>query len=263
MLWGSIMKDFNFHWLIFKYDFKKLQDLRRNDFSNHDDDLTFRYACASVKTFINHNPDLTKSIHLWVDDVDLLKTVFSKYGVDVTNLNLHDIREEIELDKKHEYPWHVKSAFLVRHFNENSFFIDNDCICKENLTPLLESLDDKKIVLWELERQISNTRPYWGWQLATEYLKRPFYYWVANDGIIGLTKSNLDKSIMKNSLEICHDVYKNVDISSRFPDRHPKLMISQQMAVCFAAQDLGLEIVESKKYFDHFYSNKNECLKFL
>ncbi len=257
------MKKFDFHWLIFKYDFKKLQDLRQNDFSNHDDDLTFKYACASVKTFMKHNPDLAKSIHLWVDDVDLLTSVFSKYGVNVDDLNLHDIREEIENDKKHEYPWNVKSAFLVRHFKDNSFFIDNDCICKENISELLNDLDDKKIVLWELERKIENSRPYWGWQMATEYLNKPFHYWVANDGIIGLTKSNVDKHVMQKSSEMCYDVYKNVDISSRFPDRHPKLMISQQMAMCFAAQDLELQIIESKKYFDHFYSNKNECLRFL
>ena len=68
---------------------------------------------------------------------------------------------------------------------------------------------------------------------------------------------------MKKSMDICCDVYNNIDVSSEYPDRHPRVMISQQMAICFAAQDLSLEIIESKEYFDHYYSDKRKCLNYL
>ena len=256
------MKSFHFHWLVFKYDFSKLNEIRK-EFSTHDDLITFKYTCASVKTFMVHNRGREKDIFIWTDDVDLVKSTFLENGVSLQDINIVDISGEIEEDKKHPYPWNVKSSFLVRHFNENSLFIDNDCICKRNIDDLLSRLDDSKIALWEFERQISNTRPYWGWQMATQYLGRPFSYWVANDGIIGLTKKNTDTEIMKKSSDICSDIYDNVDISSKFPDRHPKLMIAQQMAMCYAAQDMGLELIEAKDYFDHYYADKKKCLEFL
>lgn len=254
------MNNFKFHWLIFKYDFEKLSKMRK-EFDNHNDDITFRYACASVKTFLANNPTLANNVYLWTDDVALLTKVFNFYNVKTPNII--DIKDEIEQDKKHPYPWNVKSMFLVRHFGGNSFFVDNDCICKSNVESLVNSINDSSVAFWEFERKITDTRPYWGWQMATEYLKRPFSYWVANDGIIGTSEATFNKGIMNKSLEICHDLYQNVDISSRFPDRHPKLMISQQMAVCFAAQDLGLNLVESKNFFDHHYINKDICLKYL
>lgn len=256
------MEDFNFHWLVFKYDFKKLDEIRK-DFANHDDLITFKYTCASVKTFLRHNPGREKNISIWTDDFFLVQKVFAENGIKTDKIKIFDISREIELDKQNPYPWYVKSAFLVRHFKENSLFIDNDCICKKNIDSLLSKLDDKKIILWEFERVISNSRPYWGWQMATEHLRRPLSYWIANDGIIGLTKKNLDQEIMKRSSNMCMDIYHNVDISSRFPDRHPKLMISQQMAMCYAAQDIGLQLVESKEYFDHHYSDKKKCLEYL
>lgn len=250
-----------FKWLVFHYDFKKLNQIR-NEFKDHDATLTFRYACASVKTFLKHNPEFQDDVEIWTDDVDLVSKIFKQHSVPICKT--YDIKEEIESDKNHPYPWKVKSGFLQRHFLDTSMFIDNDCICKKNISPLLSSLTDNTIILWEFERQITNTRPYWGWQMATEYLKRPFTYWVANDGIIGITRKNLiDNQIMTKSADICEDVYNNVNIASRFPDRHPKLMISQQMAMCYAAQDLKLSLVESKEYFDHFYVDKKKCLEFL
>lgn len=251
-----------FKWLVFHYDFNKLNDIRK-DFLNHNSQITFEYTCASVKAFMKHNPDKVKDIEIWTDDPDFLSHIFATHKVSLPE-NVINIAEEINEDKRHPYPWKVKSAFLERHFNETAFFIDNDCICKQNVDGLVSQLDDSKIILWEFERQITNTRPYWGWQMATEYLKRPFSYWVANDGIIGLTKINLiDHKIMEKSAQICEDVFYNVDISSRFPDRHPKLMIAQQMAMCYAAQDLNLSLIESKQYFDHFYADKKKCLEFL
>ena len=251
----------DFHWLIFHYDFNKFKKIRK-DFNNHDSTITFDYACASVKTFISKNKHYLDNVHLWTDDVEFLTKTFKKHNVPLVG-HVHDIRNEIEEDKQHPYPWKVKSAFLQRHVLQTSLFIDNDCICKFNIDPLINDLNDSKIILWEFERQITNTRPYWGWQMATEYLKRPFTYWVANDGIIGLTTKNLQSGIMNNSARICEDVYDNVDISSRFPERHPKLMISQQMAMCYAAQDIGLELIESKQYFDHHYDDKKKCLSYL
>ena len=186
--------NFNFHWLIFKYDFEKLLKIRK-DFDNHNDDITFRYACASVKTFLINNPELFDNICLWTDDPELLIKVFKYYRVKIPNII--DIKEEIQQDKKHSYPWNVKSMFLVRHFEGNSFFIDNDCICKSNIESLSNSLNDKNVIFWEFERKITDTRPYWGWQMATEYLKRPFDYWVANDGIIGMTEGTIKKGIIQ------------------------------------------------------------------
>lgn len=251
-----------FKWLVFHYDFSKLNEIRK-DFQNHDSEITFKYACASVKTFIKHNPKRINDIEIWTDDPIFLNKIFIENGVDLGE-KIINIKNEIDADKKHPYPWKVKSAFLERHFNETSFFVDNDCICKKNVDELVNQLNDSTIILWEFERQITNTRPYWGWQMATEYLKRPFTYWVANDGIIGITKNNLiNHQIMNKSAIMCEDIYNNVNISSRFPDRHPKLMISQQMAMCYAAQDLNLRLIESKEYFDHFYADKKKCLEFL
>jgi len=251
-----------FKWLVFHYDFSKLNEIRK-DFQNHDSEITFKYACASVKTFIKHNPKRINDIEIWTDDPVFLNKIFMENGVNLGE-KIINIKNEIDTDKKHPYPWKVKSAFLERHFNETSFFIDNDCICKKNVDELVNQLNDSTIILWEFERQITNTRPYWGWQMATEYLKRPFTYWVANDGIIGITKNNLMiHQIMNKSAIMCEDIYNNVNISSKFPDRHPKLMISQQMAMCYAAQDLNLKLIESKEYFDHFYADKKKCLEFL
>lgn len=249
-----------FKWLVFHYNFNKLNELRP-DFKGHDSIMTFQYACASVKTFLQHNPTRLKQVEIWTDDIELVNETFQRYGLPACET--FDIRNEIQEDKEHSYPWKVKSAFLERHFNDTSFFIDNDCICKKNVDSLISELRDDSIILWEFERQINNTRPYWGWQMATEYLKKPFTYWVANDGIIGLTKKNIDAGIMSVSAAMCEDVYMNVNIASKFPDRHPKLMISQQMAMCYAAQDMGLRLVQSKDYFDHFYSDKKKCLEFL
>ena len=251
-----------FHWLVFHYDFSKLAKLR-DDFKNHDSEITFKYACASIKTFIQHNPERVNDIQVWTDDVALLKSICTKYNVNIEE-KITDIKNEIDEDKRHPYPWKVKSGFLERHFDDTSFFVDNDCICKKSVNSLVDQLNDDSIILWEFEKTINNSRPYWGWQMATEYLKRPFTYWIANDGIIGITKKNLiENQIMSKSAELCEDIYNNVNISLRFPERYPKVMISQQMAMCYAAQDLNLKLVESKEYFDHFYSNKVKCLEFL
>ena len=172
-----------FNWLVFHYDFDKLKKIR-NDFDNHDIEITFKYTCASIKTFISHNPKLINDIFLWTDDKFLLTKILEQNNVYIDNNNIIDIKSEIDEDKKNPYPWHVKSGFLLRHMKNNAFFIDNDCICKANINSLLNKLSDKSIILWEKERQIFNTRPYWGWQMATKYLNRPFEYWIANDGII-------------------------------------------------------------------------------
>jgi len=251
-----------FNWLIFHYDFNKLSSFR-DDFKGHDSNLTFKYACASLKTFAAHNPERTDQINVWTDDPDLMYKILDENNIKKPK-NIFDIKDEINYDKQHHYPWKVKSGFLERHMKDHGFFVDNDCITKKNVDSLVDKLDDDHIVLWEFEKFISNSRPYWGWQMATEYLKRPMTYWIANEGIIGLSKKNLiNNQIMSKSSVLCEDIYYNVDVSSRFPDRHPKIMIAQQMAMCFAAQDLNLNLIESKDYFDHFYTDKTKCLEYL
>jgi hypothetical protein len=250
-----------FHWLIFKYDISKLQDMRP-DYKGHDNTTAFTYACASVKTFLTHNDRFDDCV-IWTDDISLVRDVFSKYNVKCPS-DIREIRADIERYKKHLYPWNVKSEFMVDYFSKEgraSLFVDNDCICKKSVDGLSTQLTDQTVILWEKERQIKNSRDYWGWKLSADHLHKSHEYWVANDGIIGLTKNNLN--INNLARKYCLDLYENVDISKFYPDRHPKLMISQQMAICFAAQDNGLEILESKEYFDHFYSDKSKCIAFL
>lgn len=252
-----------FNWIVFHYDFNKLKELR-SDFDSHDVEITFKYTCASIKTFINHNPKLINDIFLWTDDKSLLIKTLKQNNVFIKTDNIFDIKSEIEEDMKNPNPWHVKTSFMLRHMKNDSFFIDNDCICKASIDTLIEKLSNKSIILWEKERQIFNSRPYWGWQMAAKHLNVPFHYWVANEGIIGLTSSSLvSKQIMNKTVIMMNDLYSNIDISSVYPDRHPRLMIASQISLCFVAQDLGLEIIESKEYFDHFYSDKKQCLKYL
>jgi hypothetical protein len=234
----------------------------RPDFKGHTDTSAFTYSCASVKTFLKQNPALANDVVVWTDDTNLLNQIYASNGVSLSDIR--DISSAIQSYKLHPYPWNVKSAFMVDFFsieNDTSMFIDNDCICLASLDPLLQKLTNKSVIFWEKERQIKNSRDYWGWKLSCDHLKRSHEYWIANDGIIGLTKENL--GINNKARQYCLDVYDNVDISKSFPQRHPKLMISQQLGLCFAAQDAGLEIIESNCFFFHFYADKKKCLEYL
>ena len=196
----------NYVWLVFHYETNKLTNLtgRREDKENSKASTVFKYTTASIKTFIDHNPDKINDIIVYTESVD----------------------------------------------------------------PLVEKIKDgKSVILWEPEREISNTRPYWGWQKTTNYLDRPSNYWVYNDGIIGINKKQINEGIFKKSHDMCLDVWNNVDITDipgRPSDYIPKrVFIAQQIAICFTCQDENLDLVESRKYFHHFYSNKLECLKYL
>ena len=260
----------NYVWLVFHYETNKLTNLtgRREDKENSKASTVFKYTTASIKTFIDHNPDKINDIIVYTDDLDLIEKNIKEYIN--KKINLVDIKEKIDIWKKCDYPWYPKTAFLkdIHEINSSILFIDNDCICRESVDPLVEKIKDgKSVILWEPEREISNTRPYWGWQKTTNYLDRPSSYWVYNDGIIGINKKQINEGIFKKSHDMCLDVWNNVDITDipgRPSDYIPKrVFIAQQIAICFTCQDENLDLVESRKYFHHFYSNKLECLKYL
>jgi hypothetical protein len=260
----------NYVWLVFHYETNKLANLvgRKDDKENTNANIVFKYTTASIKTFITHNPDKVNDIIIYTDDTELIKHNIDKHvGKD---LNIINVKNKIDVWKKSDYPWYPKTAFLkdIKSLNTSILFIDNDCICRESIDPLVNKIqNDNCVILWEPEREITNTRPYWGWQKATTYLNRPFSYWVYNDGIIGINKKYIEKDIFEKSHDMCLDVWNNVDITNirnRPHDYVPKkVFISQQIAICFACQDEGLELVDSRKYFYHYYSNKLECLKYL
>lgn len=265
-------KNISYVWLVFHYETEKLSNLtgREDDKINSNADVVFKYTTASIKTFLANNPEKEQSIKIFTDDVDLIKENINKY-IGSKSITIVDIGDKINKWKVNSYPWYPKTAFLkdIKKFVEGSImFIDNDCICKKSVDELDKLiLGQKSIIFWEPEREITNTRPYWGWQKATRHLNRPFNYWVYNDGIIGVHEKEINSNIFSDSHDICMDVWENVDIKDipgRPADYPPeKVFIAQQIAICFAGQDRKLELIESKEYFDHLYSNKMKCLDYL
>lgn len=267
-----------FVWFVFHYDSPRVFNLtgRLDDRDNSHADISFKYTTASVKQFLRHNPEFLNDIIIYTDDPDRIKNELIIHGVAKSSspgevdVKIKNISSDIEEWKKHDYPWYPKTRFLIKlqELNESIFYMDSDCICKKSIAPLIPQIEKgDSVVFWEAERQLPNTRPYWGWQAAADLLGRPYSYWVYNDGIIGLSKKNISKGIFEASHDICVKVWEGVDLT-KIPGRphdYPpkKVFISQQLALCFACQDSGLNLLESKDFFYHFYSDKRKCLDFL
>mgnify|MGYP007072006954 CR=1 FL=1 len=261
----------NYVWLVFHYETNKLSSLtgRQEDKENSKADIVFKYTTASIKSFIAHNPEKAKDITIFTDDVKLIKENIKKYINQ--DIDIKDISEDINKWKNHSYPWNPKASFLKylkSEFNTSIFFIDNDCICKNSTDDLEYKIKSEEcIVLWELERVLTDTRPYWGWQKTAKYLNKPLSYKVFNNGIIGINKKHIEEGIFDVNYAMCLDIWKNIDLTNipgRPNDYMPKkLFISEQISLSFVAQDKSLKIYESKNYFDHHYADKLLCLKYL
>jgi hypothetical protein len=241
-------------WLVFEYDRKKLSDVGRGQDMYHDNIEVFKYTTASIKTFLAHNNNLKDSINIFTDNKFLMVDLLKQYDVFYEGLNVYDIKDKIEDWKLHSYPWNPKAAFLkyISEFNDDIFFIDNDCICKNNVDVLIESIkSEDKIYFWEKERKISESREYWGWKAAAKNTGNPEEYYVYNDGIIVLGKRFIEQGYFDNSYNMMETIWKL------------EVFTATQLATCFVAQQLGLEIGETKDYFDHHYGDKSKCLEFI
>lgn len=242
-------------WLVFEYDRKKIYDtVGREQDMRHDNKEVFEYTTASIKTFLDHNNHLKDSINIFTDNKPLMVELLKQYGVFYEGIIIYDIADKLENWKSHEYPWNPKVEFLkyISNLNDDIFFIDNDCICKRNVDALIESVNNEdKIYLWEKERKISESREYWGWKSAAKHTGSSEEGWIYNSGIIIVGRRFIEQGLFDK----CSDMFEKVCELNLFP--------ADQLALCFAAYQFGLEFCETVEYFDHYYDNKSKCLEFI
>jgi len=242
--------------LTFDYDLMKLKNNGRfwaNEVYGENSNNIFEYAAASYATFLKHNSHL--SLHLYTNNIDLLKSYIDKYDVDTKNVEYIDYADQILESKKSKYTFQpiVDLCYSLRNRDEYILKIDNDLVWNDSIPEIDESKD---ILLWKFERYVFEGDPRMGEIKVCKEVCGTTNFREYNIGIFGYPKNYQ----IEEFYEVC-DKMVNVDILPVSDLGVNIYHCCEQTAHCWILNKYNYNIIETDSFIEHNYSNKNECIK--
>ena len=239
--------------LTYNYDLPKLIDIGRkwapDVYGNKD--FIFEYSAASYATFLDKHRDQT--IHLYTDDVELLKTKMEQYDVP-QNIIYVDFSEDINRLKSSRYSFDMLTHFIYSAKSKDEFTvkIDNDLV----FTGTLPEAGPNSVFVWKYERLVKEGDPRMGEIKAVQETIKDLDLPIYNLGVLGLPIDFPELELR----QVCEDMV-NVDISD-VSDLGAKIWhCCEQTANNWIFQTKGYNIVETFNIVKHLYDNKKACIE--
>lgn len=241
--------------LTYNYDLGKLSDIGRSWAKDvyGNKDYIFEYSAASYATFIAKNP--SQKLHIYTDDIQLLRDKLIKYEIDHDRIVYHDFSENLKSYAGNlRYSFDVLTDFIYHAKSETEYTvkIDNDLIFRG---PLPEP-SENDILVWKYERKISEGDPRMGEiKVAQETIGNtqvPIY----NLGILGLPVSYPELELR----QVCDDMV-SVDISS-VTDVNAKIWhCCEQTANNWIFFKHKYNIIQTHNIVEHYFDRKQKCIE--
>jgi hypothetical protein len=240
--------------LNYNYDLGKMSDIGRkwafNVYKNHN--FICDYSAASYATFIDKNPN--KVLHLYTDDIDLMKKKLNQYNIDHDRISYIDYS-----DKLNEYPANLPYSFTVlndfinyaKSDTEYTVKLDNDLIFIQKLP----EFDLNSIFVWRYERNVKNGDVRYGEIKICREVLNYVDFNIYNLGIFGFppTYQNIEaKEILDKMISV--DISDVTDTGSKI------YHCCEQTANNFIFNKYGYNIITTKEYLNHYFENKGECI---
>jgi hypothetical protein len=240
--------------LTYDYDLSKLSDIGRKwSFDVYKDkNFIFDYSSASYATFIDKNPN--SILHLYTDDVQLMKEKMSHYNINQENIVYIDYSENL---KKYinnlNYSFDVLNDF-INYAKSNTEFtvkIDNDLIFKNEL----KNINYDSILVWKYERVVSQGDIRWGEIKICQQVLNNINFKIYNLGLFGFPP-NFENEEVKDVM----NKLTSVDISD-VTDVNSKIYhCCEQTANNWVFHKKNYNIIETFDIVDHLFDNKGECI---
>jgi len=240
--------------LTYDYDLSKLSDIGRKwSFDVYKDkNFIFDYSSASYATFIDKNPN--SILHLYTDDVQLMKEKMSHYNINQENIVYIDYSENL---KKYinnlNYSFDVLNDFInyAKSKTEFTVKIDNDLIFKNEL----KNTNYDSILVWKYERVVSQGDIRWGEIKICQQVLNDVNFKIYNLGLFGFPP-NFENEEVKDVM----NKLTSVDISD-VTDVNSKIYhCCEQTANNWVFHKKNYNIIETFDIVDHLFDNKGECI---
>lgn len=241
--------------LTYNYNLDKLSEIGRTWAGKvySGKDFIFEYSAASYATFIDKNPN--SILHLYTDDVDLIKEKMNKYNIEQNRIVYYDFNEELaryQTDLKYSFDVLTNFIYHAKSNDEFTVKIDNDLIFHGELpTP-----NDGEVFVWKYERKVNEGNPLMGEiKVVQQTLGRtdiPIY----NLGVFGIPKDYPETELR----EVC-DAMVSVDISD-VTDLDTKIWhCCEQTANNWIFYKHNYKIVETNNIVMHHFETKSMCIE--
>jgi hypothetical protein len=244
--------------LTYDYDLSKLAEIGRKwapeVYGNKD--FIFEYSAASYATFLDKNP--TKFLHLYTDDIDLIKEKLNKYTTGTDRVIFYDITPLLEKYKdgmKYSFDMLTDFIYYAKSNTEFTLKIDNDLVFHSEI-PEPETIWHNVVYVWKYERMVYDGDPRMGEikvaQTTCGNLNFPIY----NLGVLGLPIIYPEQELR----DVCNKMV-DVDISD-VSDLGVKIWhCAEQTANNYIFKRYGFNIVQTDHLVTHYYDNKQACIK--
>jgi hypothetical protein len=243
--------------LTYDYDLTKLAEIGRkwapDVYGNKD--YIFEYSAASYATFLDKNPN--KVLHLYTDDIPLIKEKLSKYVTGLEWVIFYDINHLLEKYKNGmRYSFDMLTDFIHYGKSQTEFTlkIDNDLVFHSEVPE--PATEGNVVYVWKYERLVKEGDPRMGEiKVASETLGTldfPIY----NLGVFGLPAQYPED-------EVRELIDRMVDVDIRpVSDLGVKIWhCAEQTANNWIFHEVGYHVVETFRHVTHHYDNKQLCIK--
>jgi hypothetical protein len=243
--------------LTYDYDLSKLAEIGRKwapeVYGNKD--FIFEYSAASYATFLDKNPN--KFLHLYTDDIPLIKEKLSKYVSGIERLIFYDITPLLERYKngmKYSFDMLTDFIYYAKSDTEFTLKIDNDLVFHSEINEPPSNQDC--VYVWKYERLWEQGDPRMGEIKCVRTVCGNVSFQIFNLGVLGLPINYPEKELR----DVC-EAMVNVDISD-VSDLGVKVWhCAEQTANNYIFQKYRYKIYETWNKVTHYYDNKQACIK--
>jgi hypothetical protein len=242
--------------LTFSYDINKLFEIGRFWAKDVyiDKDFISDYSAASYATFLHKNPDL--QLHLYTDDIPLIKEKLNKYNVNLNNIIYYDYSEKLKsYEGKLKYSFDILHDFIMeeKSIDEYTVKIDCDLIFHDKL-PIINDIN-KDVLVWSYERMLFDGDPRMGELKSSVSSVGQFNYPIYNIGLLGIPPS-----FQFNELDEVYRKMSDVDIMDVSDLKVKSWHCSEQTSKNWIIHKYNYRVIETKNIINHHFETKKKCI---
>jgi hypothetical protein len=242
--------------LSFAYDMIKLFEIGRfwaKDIYVNKEFIS-EYSAASYATFIDKNPSLM--LHLYTDDVELMKEKISKYNINTNNIIYYDYSEELN-----KYAGNLKYSFDILHNfilfarSKTEYTIKIDCdLTFFNAIPTMNN-DSKDVLVWKYERKLMQGNPKMGEIMSSINTVGNIDYPIYNVGLLGMPLM-----FQVNDLDQVYHKMAAVDIIDVSDLKVHSWHCAEQTAKNWIFYKYKYNVIQTYNIVNHHFSEKKQCI---
>jgi hypothetical protein len=242
--------------LTFAYDINKLFEIGRFWAKDVyiDKEFIFEYSAASYATFLDKNPEL--KLHLYTDDIMLIKEKLSKYNVNLDNIIYYDYSEKINSYKgKLKYSFDILHDFIIEAKSDEEYTIKIDCdLTFYDKIPTINN-KGKDVLVWKYERMLFEGDPRMGEIKSSVLSVGDVNYKIFNVGLLGFPPN-----FKTNELDEIYRKMADVDILDVSDLNIKSWHCAEQTAKNWLFHKYNYNVIETYNIVNHHFSIKKNCI---